>query len=217
MVGWGPALVGIAVRRLLPNEQDHVGVYDNRRHCTVAIAHSWLRDPHTGCSGSAVMPEYPNRCVDTRSTFVCVMNTAGGYGCSRYTDGAPPLRNKNGTTDPKGVLKLDVLLAGTHPTPPLLWQRRYPHVDSFIHPWTRSGELRRGLTLDQAGGARHYHGTCFRGTEFSHDASALRCVSDVQFDPCYPQTPAWNHRGAVVACAAPGSTRFGRFVITRRW
>lgn len=219
MTGWGPGLIRIAVRRLLPNEQDHVGVYDRRRHCTVAIAHSWRRDPHAGCSGYAAMPGYPNRCVDTQETFVCVMNAAGGYGCSRYADGAPPLRNKNGKTDPRGVLKLDVPLGGTHTTPPLAWQRRYPHVDSFIHPWTRGGELRRGLTLSQAGGARRYHGRCFRGTEFSNDTSALRCVSDVlfdQFDPCYPQTAQWNRRGAIVACPAPGSTRFGRFVVSRR-
>jgi hypothetical protein len=216
MIGWGPALVSVGVRRLLPNEQDHIGVYDRRRHCAVAIAHSWRRDPQAGCSGSAVMPGYRNWCVDTRSTFVCVMNASGGYGCSRYADGAPPLRHKNGTTDPRGLLKLDVPLVGTHPTPPLVWQRRYPHVDSFIHPWTRGGKLRRGLTLNQAGGARHYHGRCFRGTEFARDASAVRCVSDVQLDPCYPQTRAWNRRGAIVACAAPGSTSFGRFVVTRR-
>jgi hypothetical protein len=193
MLGWGPALVNIAVRQLLPNEADHVGVYDHRRHCTAAIAHS-LR----------------------RTTFVCVINAAGGYGCSRYSDGAPPLTSKNGAIDTRGVLKLDVPLRGTHATPALAWQRRYPHVDSYIHPWTRGGTLRRGLTLDQASGARHYHGTCFRGTEFSHDAAALRCVSDVQFDPCYPRAADWNRRGAVVACAAPGYTSFGRFVVTRR-
>jgi hypothetical protein len=144
------------------------------------------------------------------------MNAAGGYGCSRYADGAPPLRNKNATTDAHGVLTLDVALAGTHATPPLEWQRRYPHVDSFIHPWPRGAKLRRGLTLNEAGAARHYRGTCFRGTEYSHDASAFRCVSDVQLDPCYPRTADWYRRGAVMACAAPGSMSFGRFVITRR-
>jgi hypothetical protein len=192
MLGWGPAPVSVAVRRLAANEADHVGVYDHRRHCTVSL----------GLGGS-------------QSTFVCVLNAAGGYECSRYADGAPPLRNKNATTDKHGVMKLDIPLPGTHPTAPLPWQR-YPHVDSFIHPWTRSGKLRRGLTLDQSGGARHYHGTCFRGTEFTHDPAALRCVSDVQFDPCYPRTAGWNRRSAVVACARPGATSFGRFVISRR-
>src|SRR6266480_1798537 len=34
MVGWRHALISIAVRRLLPNEQDHVGVYGRARQCT---------------------------------------------------------------------------------------------------------------------------------------------------------------------------------------
>jgi hypothetical protein len=59
--------------------------------------------------------------------------------------------NKNATTGERGVLKLDVPLARTHATAPLAWQRRYPHVDGFIHPWTSAEKLRRGLTLGQAG------------------------------------------------------------------
>jgi hypothetical protein len=215
MLGWGPALVSVAVRRLAPNEQDHVGIYDRLRRCTASLAVPWPRDPQTGCTGYAVMPGHPKLCVSTENTFVCVMNTKGGYECSRYADGAPPLRHKNATTDERGVLKLDVPLAGTHPTPPLAWQRRYPHVDGFIHPWTSAGKLRPGLTFDRAAGA-HFHGTCFRGTEFSRDLSALRCVSDVQFDPCYPPQADWNRRGVVVACATAGWTTFGRFLITRR-
>jgi hypothetical protein len=31
----------------------------------------------------------------------------------------PPLTNSNGRTDRHGILKLDVPLTGTHPTPPL--------------------------------------------------------------------------------------------------
>jgi hypothetical protein len=54
------------------------------------------------------------------------------------------------------------------------------------------------------------------GTEFTRDTSALRCVFDVQFDPCFPPTADWNRSSVVVACAAAGSTTFGRFVITRR-
>jgi hypothetical protein len=216
MLGWGPTLVSVSVRRLDAREQDHVGVYDRLRRCTASLAVFVPRDPRTGCSGYAVMPGGANSCVSTQTTFVCFINRAGGYQCSRYADGSPPLRNKNATTDDRGVLKLDVPIARTHATPPLAWQRRYPHVDGFIHPWTSAGKLRRGLTLDQAGGARHYHGSCFRGTEFTHDPSALRCVSDVQFDPCFPPTGDWNRRGVVVACAAAGSTTFGRFVITRR-
>jgi hypothetical protein len=220
MLGWGPTLVRIAVRRLDAREQEHVGVYDRLRRCTVSLAVFAPRDPRTGCSGEVVMPGHPKFCVYTQTTFVCVINSVGGYGCSRYADGSPPLEHRNATTDIRGVLKLDVPLTGTHSTPPLAWQRRYPHVDGFIHPWTVAGKLRRGLTLNQAGGARHYHGRCFRGTEFTRDKSALRCVSDLlfdQFDPCYPPTAHWNRRGVVIACASPGWTSFGRFVITRRF
>jgi len=215
MRGWGPAWIAISVRQLLANEADHVGVYDRRRRCTVSIGFFRPRDPQTGCSGDTVMPGHPNLCVSTQTTFVCAIDTGGGYGCSRYSDGAPPLRNKNATTDESGVLKLDVPLTGTHATPLLAWQR-YPHVDSFIHPWTSAGKLRRGLTLGRDGPARYYHGKCFAGTEYTRDTAALRCESDVHFDPCYPPSAGWNRRGVVVACAVPGGTRFGRFVITRR-
>jgi hypothetical protein len=162
------------------------------------------------------MPGHPKFCVSTQTTFVCVINTVGGYECTRYADGSPPLRNENATTDKRGVLTLDVPLTGTHATPPLAWQRRYPHIDGFIDPWTRAGKLRRELTFEQAGAPRHYRGKCFHGSEFTFETSALRCVSDVQFDPCFGATADWNHRGAVVACASPGSTTFGRFVISPR-
>jgi hypothetical protein len=201
MVGWGPALVSVSVRR---------------SRCTVDLAHSWRRDVTGGCAGYAVMPGYPNRCVDTHETFVCVMNAEAGYDCSHTADGGPPLRHRNGATDAAGAMRLDISLHGTHATPPLAWQRRYPVVDSFISPWTAAGTLRHGLTLNTGGGVRHYRGTCSQGSERSRDPSALRCLSDVQLDPCYPPTSTWNRRGAVVACAAPGSTSFGRFVITRR-
>ena len=124
------------------------------------------------------------------------------------------MSHANATTDAHGVLKLEVPLGGTHETPPLAWQR-YPHVDGYIHPWTAAGKLRRGLTLDQAGGARHYRGTCWRGSEFIFDGSALRCYSDVQLDPCFPATASWNRRNGLVACGDAGRTSFGRFVITK--
>ena len=216
MRGWGPSLVNVAVRGLVAREQHNVGIYDRVRRCTVSLAVAAARDPRTGCSGEAVMPGYPQFCVFTQNTTVCVMNKMGGYDCSRYADGAPPLRNKNATTDRRGVLALDVSLKGTHPTPPLAWQRRYPHIDSFINPWTRAGNLRHGLTFARAGGSRHYHGTCFVGSEVTSEKSALRCVSDVQFDPCFQPTADWNRRGVVIACAAAGWTTFSRFVIARR-
>ncbi len=163
------------------------------------------------------MPGHRMSCVDERRTWICVINAVGGYDCLiRHEPLYTPLRNKNATTDERGVLKLDVPLSGTHPTPPLAWQRRYPHIDGFIHPWTSAGKLRQGLTLDQAGGARHYRGTCWRGSEITLEKSTLRCFSDVQFDPCFAPVRDWNRPGVVVACGPPGWTSFGRFVIVKR-
>lgn len=191
MVGWGPALVDIAVRRLVPAEVHNVGDYGRAPRCVVSIA--------------ATLHE---------QTFVCVINAAGAYECSRYSDGAPPLRRANGSLDAHGALRLRVPLSGTHPTAPLRWQR-YPHVDGLIHPWTSAGRLRRGLTLTRARGPR-YRGHCIQGSEYTRDPAALKCVSDVQFIACYPPTRNWKRRGTIVACASEGSTSFSRFVITSR-
>ena len=215
MLGWGPTLANVSVRRLTQSEKEHVAVYDHLRRCTVSLAVSAPRDPKTGCFGYAPMPGHPKFCVSTRETYVCVINPAGGYWCSRYADGAPPLMNKNATTDGRGALTLDVPLTGTHPTPSLAWQRRYPHVDSFIHPWTSAGKLRQGLSFDRAGGASLSRQLLPRLGVRAARQVAFRCVSDVQFDPCYPRTADWDRRGTVVACADAGSTSFGRFVITR--
>jgi hypothetical protein len=217
-VGWGPTLVSVSVRRLDQREQEHVGVYDRHRRCTVSLASHAPRDSRSGCSSGSLMPGHPKFCVYPETTFVCVLNPAGGYWCSRYADGAPPLRNKNAATDVRGVLTPDGFLAkGTHETRPLAWQRRYPHIDGYIHPWTPGGRLRQGLAFNRAGGARHYRGVCWRGSELTHDDSALRCYSDVQFDPCFAPTRGWNRPGVVVACADAGSTTFGRFLITKRF
>jgi hypothetical protein len=61
-----------------------------------------------------------------------------------------------------------------------------------------------------------YRGRCFQGSEYTRDPAALKCVSDVQFEACYAPTGNWNRIGAVVACAGAGSTRFSRFLISRR-
>jgi hypothetical protein len=152
-----------------------------------------------------------------QNTWICIIDDADGYECPLVTsDGMPPLRNTNGMTDGRGVLKLDVPLAGTHAAPPLAWQRRYPHVDGFILPWTRAAKLRQGLSFDRTGEARHYRGHCFLGSQQTVTKAALRCVSDVQFDPCFAPSGDRNHLGTVVACAYPGGTRFSRFVIVRR-
>src|SRR6059058_3536849 len=89
MLGWGPNLVDVAVRRLVPAEVHNVGFYGRAPLCVASIA-SKLHE----------------------QTFVCVMNSASAYECSRYSDGAPPLRRANGRLDVHGVLKLDRPLAG---------------------------------------------------------------------------------------------------------
>src|SRR3954469_7980826 len=67
MAGWGPDLVNVAVRRLVPAEVHNVGFYGRAPLCVASIA-SKLRE----------------------ATFVCVINRGGAYDCSRYSDGAPP-------------------------------------------------------------------------------------------------------------------------------
>jgi hypothetical protein len=191
MVGWGPALVDIAVRRLVPAEVHNVGSYGRAPRCVASIAAKL-----------------------NLQTFVCVINAAGAYDCSHSSDGGPPLQRADGSLDTHGGLRLNTPLVGTHATPPLPWQR-YPHVDGQVHPWTSTGRLRRGLSFMRSRGAR-YRGRCVHGSEYTRDPAALKCVSDVQFDACYPPTRNWNRRGTIVACAGAGSTRFGRFVIEGR-
>jgi hypothetical protein len=195
MLSWGSMSVRISIRGLTARERSLLLIPSPaQRRCTLSLA------AHPG-----------------ENTWICIIDPVGGYYCPLVTsDGMPPLRGTNGTTDGRGILKLDAPLQGTHATPPLGWQRRYPHVDGFILPWTRSGSLRQGLSFDQAGGASHYRGTCSRGSRQTHAKAALRCVSDVQYDPCFAPAAEWNHGGTTVACARAGWTRFGRFVISRR-
>jgi hypothetical protein len=218
MVDWGPALVGVSVRQLDAQQLAQVGMRDRAlRRCVARFAFVLRRDPRTGCVDSAPLPGRPGLCVD-RGTFFCVMNRFGGYNCPlrHEPDRRRPLRSPNAKTDKHGVLTLDVPLSGTRATPPLVWQRRYPHTDGWIEPWTRSGTLRPGLKLTAGyrGG-----GYCDVGSEESPAKFAVRCVwrGIFQVDPCFPQRADWRHRGALVACPAdPGTTTFGRFVISRR-
>jgi hypothetical protein len=192
MVGWKSRSVRIAIRGLTRVERDRFAEpHPGERHCTLSLADR-----------------------EGDNTWICILTVTGGYDCPLVTsDGMPPLRNANGKTDRRGILR-GVPLAGTHATPPLEWQRRYPHVDGFILPWTRSGKLRPGLSFISTGGARHLRGACSPGAEHIVPRASLRCFSDVQFDPCFAPTRHWNHRGAVVACGAPGWTHFSRFVIS---
>ena len=216
MLGWGPTLARVSIRRLDATQLAAVGLRDRAlRRCTVSLAVHSRRDPGTGCSGEAVMPGHPQFCVYRQSTFVCVMNAFGAYGCPHTADGSPPLRNKNATTDGNGLLTLDAPLEGTRATPPLAWQRRYPHTDGLIEPWTRSGKLRPGLRFTSTYGGGGTCGPGF-GSEQTVAKSAVRCLwrGLYQVDPCFPQRAGSNGRGAVFACPnGRGATAFGRFVI----
>jgi hypothetical protein len=193
MLGWGSKSVRIAIRALDPRERTHVSFGDDaQQRCTVSLA---------------------NRPGDSR--WVCRIADTGGYDCPLVTsDGMPRLRDVNGRTDRHGVLKLDVPLTGTHATPPLPWQRRYPHVDGFILPWTRAGRLRSGLRL--VGAER---GSCGRFVEHVVPRSAVRCVDSrtaAYSEPCFPQRRNFR-AGDLAACSAPGDTRLTRWRITARF
>jgi len=192
MAGWEARSVRIAIRGLTRVERDRLDEPDpDERHCTLSLADGPGDD-----------------------TWICILEVTGGYECPLVTsDGMPPLRNPNGRTDRRGFLR-GVPLAGTHATPPLAWQRRYPHVDGFILPWTRDGRLRPGLSFIETGPTRHLRGGCSRGSEHVVPKGSLRCVSDVQLDPCFAPTAHWGHPGGIVACGYPGWTKFSRFVIT---
>ena len=190
MVGWASMSVKVSIRGLTARERSVLSEpHPERRVCTVSLA------PRSGDNSS-----------------ICQMNDLGGYECPLVTsDGMPPLTNPNGRTDRRGIITLTVPLAGTHATPPLSWQRRYPHVDAFILPWTRAGTLRPGLRFTET-----EHGNCDAGPEHVVPKSAIRCV-DLrygQFDPCFPKRR--NFRvGDIAACGGAGDTTFIRWLITR--
>jgi hypothetical protein len=193
MVGWGSMSVRIALRALNARELDRVSFGDDaQRRCTVSLA---------GRPGD--------------NSWICRIGNMGGYECPPVTsDGMPRLGNANGRTDRHGVLKLDVPLTGTHATSPLPWQRRYPHVDAYILPWTPTGRLRSGLRF--VGAER---GACGNFLEHRVPRSAVRCVDSRTYaysEPCFPQRRNFR-AGDLAACSAPGDTTFIRWRITGRF
>jgi hypothetical protein len=218
MLGWGPAFVAVSFQRLGAAELAQVGLRDPAlRRCVIRFGFEYRRDAHAGCRGGAVVRRRPGWCVELSATFFCAINPLGAYVCPlrHEPDRTRPLRHPNGKTDERGALTLDVPLTGTHATPQLAWQRRYPHVDGWIEPWTTSGTLRPGLRFAAAfrGG-----GSCFFGSQEIPGKRAVRCVWRATLagvDPCFPQHLEWHHRGALVACpTSPGGTSFARFVIS---
>jgi len=218
MVGWGPALASVSVRRLDAARLAELGLRDPALpRCVVSLALEWRRDPKAGCSGYAAVSGNPGICVNRSASWSCAINSLGAYVCPLPHEPPPiPLKGGNATIDTRGLLRLDVPLEGTRATAPLAWQR-YPHADGWIEPWTSSGTLRPGLRLIE--NAYRGGGSCFPDSEFSSAKSAIRCVwrgVDI-VDPCFPQAADWNHRGAVVACAGrPGDTTLLRFVVAKR-
>jgi hypothetical protein len=193
MVSWGSMSVRIAIRALDARERSAVSFGDDaRRRCTVSLA---------GRRGD--------------NSLICRMGYAGGYVCPLVTsDGMPPLRHPNGATDHRGVLRLKRPLKRTHATPPLRWQRRYPHADAFIVPWTRAGKLRPGPRFVRT----EERGRCGSFVETRVPRSAVRCVDNRTYawaGPCFPQRRNFR-AGDLAACTAPGLTSFVRWRITAR-
>lgn len=192
MVSWSSMFVRISIRGLSRRERSVLAIPDpTLRRCTVSLA---------GRRGA--------------NSWICLIGETGGYDCPLVTsDGMPPLRDANGTTDRRGVLKLDVPLTGTRATRRLLWQRRYPHADGFIVPWTRAATLRAGLRF--VGTER---GPCGRWVEHRVPPSAVRCVdarTQAYTDSCFPQRRNFR-AGDLAACSAPGDLTFTRWRITGR-
>jgi len=183
MVGWGPGPANVAFRR--PNAKEHSSIeLSSRRLCIVGIA---IGD----------------------GTWTCVQSSTSAYWCPPLHEATGPRLPENATLDRRGVLELDSPLKGTHPAPPLAWER-YPRVDGYIHPWTPSGKLRPGLRFK--GGQR---GRCFLAEETARSAVSCLYPSLGRNDACFPQRRPWQ-RGDLAACSfGPGSTTFTRWVITQ--
>ena len=184
MVDQGPAPAKVAFRRPVRKERESIEL-PARRQCMVSIAAG-------------------------RGTWTCALSGSGAYWCPpRHEPTGLPLKNKNATIDRRGVLVLDAPLKGTHPTPPLAWQR-YPRVNGFVEPWTSSGTLRGGLHFKGTG-----RGRCFVIAETVTSAISCLTRSGERYDACFPQRKRWR-AGDVAACGELGDTRFVRWTITGR-
>lgn len=184
MVGWGPGPANAAFRRPTARERASIQL-SKRRQCIVSIAAG-------------------------RGTWTCVLAPTGAYWCPpKHEPTGPPLKRlsgANGLIDRRARLELDPPLKGTHPAPPLAWQR-YPHLDGFIQPWTAGEMLRPGLRFTS-----HARGRCFLvGDTVRAGISCLEGVA--RNDACFPQRQDWR-AGDLAACGGPGDIRFVRWKIT---
>ena len=183
MVGWGPGPANVAFRR--PNAKEHSSIQlSSRRLCIVGIA---VGD----------------------GTWTCLQSGTTAYWCPPLHEATGPRLPENATLDRHGVLTLDSPLKGTHPAPSLAWQR-YPRVDGYIHPWTASGKLRRGLRFKG-----EQRGRCFLAEESVRSAVSCLYPDGGRNDVCFPQRRPWQ-RGDLAACSfGPGSRTFTRWVISQ--
>ena len=183
MVGWRPGPANVAFRR--PNAKEHSSIQlSSRRQCIVATP-----------AGDG--------------TWTCVLSSAGAYWCPPLHEPTGPRLPENATLDKRGVLELKTPLKGTHPAPPLAWQR-YPRVDGYIQPWTSSGRRRPGLRF-----TGEQRGRCFLAAETARSAVSCLYPNGGRNDACFPQRRPWQ-RGYLAACSlGPGFTTFTRWVITQ--
>ena len=182
MVGWGPAPVNVSFRQPVAKERASIEL-SARRQCIVSIAAG-------------------------RGTWTCVLTSSGAFWCPPlHEPTGPPLTSKNATIDRRGVLELDSPLKGTHPAPPLAWQR-YPHVDGFVEPWTSRGTLRAGIRFKGEG-----RGRCFVVDETAISGISCLTPSGGRYDACFPQWQNWL-AGYLAACGGLGEIRFVRWRIT---
>jgi len=185
IVGAGPAAANVAFREPVAKERAAMEL-SPRRQCIVSIA------------------------LFSDGTLTCPLTSSGAYWCPpRHEATGPPLTNKNAKINRRGVLVLDAPLKGTHPTPPLAWQR-YPHIDGFVEPWTSRGALRAGLRFKG-----EERGRCFVVDETV--TSGISCLRRNlgRYDACFPQQRNWR-AGDLAACAGLGDTEFVRWTITGR-
>jgi len=139
--------------------------------------------------------------------LTCVLTGSGAYWCPPLHEPTGPVLKKNARIDRRGVLTLDQPLKGTHPTPPLAWQR-YPHLDGFVEPWTSSGRLRAGVRFTGEGG-----GGCVVVDETAVSGISCLTPNGGRYDACFPQWQDWLP-GELAACGGLGGTRFVRWTIT---
>jgi hypothetical protein len=190
-----------------------IAIVTSHPRCAITLAYTYRPYGSSSCRPPArLLPGTPKLCLDRDSSFKCVINRYGAYECPTHASAAS-LRGWNAavTQGRRLVLARPPQTSPKTPLPP--WARRYPYVDGFILPWTRTGQLRAGLTL-----VARYKGKCAPISETTTANGALRCGdprTNIRFDPCFPQKASWEHGGVVAACAeAPGSTTFRRLTIS---